>query len=94
MDVLIHVENGRPKIPNTDKNGTYVEDGLRPSLIGSPWEDFFTSRMGRNSLGYQNVQGIDVGWECATRGTFSTVDFSSFSLNVSLQIISSTFMKL
>ena len=31
MDVLLHVENGRPKRPNTDNHGTYVEDGLRPS---------------------------------------------------------------
>ena len=67
MDVLLHVENGRPKRPNTDNHGTYVEDGLRPSLIGSQWEDFFTSRMGRNSLGHRDVQGIDDGWECATR---------------------------
>ena len=67
MDVLLHVENGRPKRPNTDNHGTYVEDGLWPSLSGSPWEDFFTSRMGRNKIGHRDVQWIDYGWECATR---------------------------
>jgi hypothetical protein len=36
IDVLLHVENGRPKRPNTDNHGTYVEDGLWPSLSGSP----------------------------------------------------------
>ena len=40
MDVLLHVENGRPKRPNTDNHGTYVEDGLWPSLSGSPWRTF------------------------------------------------------
>ena len=54
MDVLLHVENGRPKRPNT-ANGTYVQDGLRPSLSGDPWEDFFTSRMGRNSYGHRDI---------------------------------------
>ena len=67
MDVLLHVENGRPKRPNTDNHGTYVEDGLWPSLSGSPWEDFFTSRMGRNKIGHRDVQWIDYGWVCATR---------------------------
>ena len=67
MDVLLHVENGRPKRPNTDNCGTYVQDGLRPSLSGSPLEDFFTSRMGRISYGHRDIQGIDDGWECATR---------------------------
>ena len=67
MDVLLHVENGRPKRPNTDNRGTYVQDGLRPSLSGSPLEDFFTSRMGRISYGHRDIQGIDDGWECATR---------------------------
>jgi hypothetical protein len=67
MDVLLHVENGRPKRPNTDNHGTYVEDGLWPSLSGSPWEDFFTSRIGRNKIGHRDVQWIDYGWECATR---------------------------
>ena len=66
MDVLLHVENGRPKRPNTDNYGTYVEDGLRPSFNGSPREAFFTPRMGRNSLGHRDIQGIDDGWECAT----------------------------
>ena len=49
------------------KSAEWLDEGLRPSLIGSPWEDFFTSRMGRNSLGHRGVQGIDDGWECATR---------------------------
>ena len=72
MDVLLHVENGRPKRPNTDNRGTYVQDGLRPSLSGSPLEDFFTSRMGRISYGHRDIQGIDDGWECATRDVTST----------------------
>ena len=67
MDVLLHVENGRPKRPNTDNRGTYVQDGLRPSLSGSPLEDFFTSRMGRISYGHRDIQGIDDGLGCATR---------------------------
>jgi hypothetical protein len=67
MDVLLHVENGRPKRPNTDNHGTYFEDGLWPPLSGSPWEEFFTSRMGRNRFGHQDVQWIDDGWEYATR---------------------------
>jgi hypothetical protein len=69
MDVLLHVENGRPKRPNTDNR-----DGLlRPSLSGSPWEDFFTSRMGRNSYGHRDIRGIDDGWECATRAMYVTI---------------------
>jgi hypothetical protein len=28
--------------------------------------------MGRNSLGHRDVQGIDDGWDCATRGTIVT----------------------
>jgi hypothetical protein len=67
MDVLLHVEDGRRKRPNTDNRGTYVQDGWRPSLSGSPFEDFFTSRIRRNSYGHRNIQGIDDGWECATR---------------------------
>jgi hypothetical protein len=62
MDVLLHAENGRPKRPNTDNHGTYVEDGLWPSLSGSPWEEFFTFRMGRNKFGHRDVQWIDDGW--------------------------------
>ena len=57
MDVLFHVKNELWK-KNKDNIGTYVEDGLRPSLIGSSWED---------SLGHRDVQGIDDEWEFATR---------------------------
>ena len=35
IDVLLNVENGRPKIQNTDNHGTYVEDGLRPLQTGT-----------------------------------------------------------
>ena len=88
MDVLLHVENGRPKRPNTDNRGTYVQDGLRPSLSGSPLEDFFTSRMGRISYGHRDIQRIDDGWECATRV------FTLYIQEMNVLIISANFFQI